>query len=51
MIRRSVFAGVLAGEAALTRYLTLMKQDMRTALGLTGAIDAKHVGRGVLLEG
>jgi L-lactate dehydrogenase (cytochrome) len=37
------------GEAALTRYLGLMKQDMRTALGLTGAINARDVGRGVLL--
>lgn len=37
------------GEAALTRYLTLMKQDMRTALGLSGAINARDVGRGVLL--
>jgi L-lactate dehydrogenase (cytochrome) len=46
-----VLALAAGGEAALTRYLTLMKQDMRTALGLTGAIDAKHVGRGVLLEG
>jgi len=37
------------GEAALTRYLTLMKQDMKTALGLSGAINARDVGRGVLL--
>ncbi|MBA4162120.1 MAG: alpha-hydroxy-acid oxidizing enzyme, partial [Novosphingobium sp.] len=37
------------GEAALTRYLGLMKQDMRTALGLSGAINARDVGRGVLL--
>lgn len=37
------------GEAALTRYLGLMKQDMRTALGLSGAINARDVRRGVLL--
>jgi L-lactate dehydrogenase (cytochrome) len=38
------------GEAALTRYLGLMKQDLRTALGLSGAINARDVGRGVLLS-
>ncbi len=38
------------GEAALSRYLGLVKQDMRTALGLTGAIDARNVDRSVLLE-
>ena len=38
------------GEAALARYLALVKQDMRTALGLTGAIDARNVDRSVLLE-
>lgn len=38
------------GEAALARYLGLVKQDMRTALGLTGAIDARNVDRSVLLE-
>jgi L-lactate dehydrogenase (cytochrome) len=37
------------GEAALSRYLGLVKQDMRTALGLSGAINARDVGRGVLL--
>ena len=36
------------GEAALTRMLGLYKQDMRTALGLTGAVNAKDVGREVL---
>lgn len=36
------------GEAALSRYLGLVKQDMRTALGLTGAINARDVGPGVL---
>ena len=46
-----VMAMAAGGEAALTRYLGLMKQDMRTALGLSGAINAKDVGRGVLLEG
>jgi L-lactate dehydrogenase (cytochrome) len=44
-----VMALAAGGEAALTRYLGLMKQDMRTALGLTGAINARDVGRGVLL--
>lgn len=44
-----VMAVAAGGEAALTRYLGLLKQDMRTALGLTGAINAKDVGRGVLL--
>ena len=37
------------GEAALTRYLGLMKQDMRTALGLSGAINARDVTGAVLL--
>jgi L-lactate dehydrogenase (cytochrome) len=46
-----VVALAAGGEAGLTRYLGLMKQDMRTALGLTGAINAKDVGRGVLLDG
>ncbi|WP_309752829.1 L-lactate dehydrogenase [Novosphingobium sp.] len=45
-----VLALAAGGEAALTRYLGLMKQDMRTALGLSGAINAKDVGRGVLLR-
>lgn len=44
-----VLALAAGGESALTRYLGLMKQDMRTALGLSGAINAKDVGRGVLL--
>ena len=39
------------GEAALTQLLGLYKHDMRTALGLTGAVNARDVGRGVLLEG
>ena len=43
------FALGAGGEPALTRYLGLMKQDMKTALGLSGAINAKDVGRGVLL--
>ncbi|MFN3515755.1 MAG: L-lactate dehydrogenase [Novosphingobium sp.] len=43
------FALGAGGEPALTRYLTLMKQDMKTALGLSGAINARNVGRGVLL--
>lgn len=37
------------GEPALSRYLGLVKQDMRTALGLTGAIDARKVTGAVLL--
>jgi L-lactate dehydrogenase (cytochrome) len=45
-----VMAMAAGGEAALTRYLGLMKQDMRTALGLTGAVNAREVGRGVLLQ-
>jgi L-lactate dehydrogenase (cytochrome) len=44
-----VMAVAAGGEAALTRYLSLMKQDLCTALGLTGAINARDVGRGVLL--
>ena len=36
------------GEAALTQLLGLYKQDMRTALGLTRAVNARDVGRGVL---
>jgi L-lactate dehydrogenase (cytochrome) len=43
------FALGAGGEPALTRYLGLMKQDMKTALGLSGAINAREVGRGVLL--
>ena len=37
------------GEAALIRYLTLMRQDMKTALGLSGAINARDVTQSVLL--
>ena len=44
-----VMALAAGGEAALTRMLALYKQDMRTALGLTGAVIARDVGRGVLL--
>ena len=36
------------GEPALTRYLGLMKQDMKTALGLSGAINARDVTSAVL---
>ena len=46
-----VLALAAGGEAALSRYLGLMKQDMRTALGLSGAINARDVGRAVLLDG
>ena len=45
-----VMALAAGGEAALTRMLGLYKQDMRTALGLTGAVNARDVGRGVLLD-
>lgn len=44
-----VMALAAGGEPALTRYLGLMEQDMRTALGLSGAINARDVGHGVLL--
>ena len=43
------FALGAGGEPALTRYLGLVKQDMKTALGLSGAINARDVGRRVLL--
>ncbi|MDE2561150.1 MAG: L-lactate dehydrogenase [Sphingomonadales bacterium] len=43
----SVAAG---GEAGLTRYLALMKQDMRTALGLTGVSRAAGITGDVLLR-
>lgn len=43
------FALGAGGEPALSRYLGLVKQDMKTALGLSGAINARDVGRGVLL--
>ena len=45
-----VMALAAGGEAALTRMLGLYKQDMRTALGLTGVTNAMDVGRGVLLS-
>lgn len=45
-----VMALAAGGEAALTRMLGLMKQDMRTALGLTGIPHARDVGRTALLE-
>ncbi len=45
-----VMALAAGGEAALTRMLTLYKQDMRTALGLSGAINARDVGNGVLVQ-
>ena len=44
-----VMALAAGGAAALNRMLGLYKQDMRTALGLTGAVNARDVGRGVLL--
>lgn len=45
-----VLALAAGGEAALTRYLALVKQDMRTALGLSGAVNARDVGPQVLLR-
>jgi L-lactate dehydrogenase (cytochrome) len=45
-----VLAIAAGGEAALSRLLGLMRQDMRTALGLTGGPRATELGRGVLLE-
>lgn len=45
-----VLALAAGGAAALSRMLTLYKQDMRTALGLTGVPNARDVGRGVLLS-
>lgn len=45
-----VMALAAGGEAALTRMLGLMKQDMRTALGLTGIPHARDVNRTALLE-
>lgn len=44
-----VLALAAGGEKALTRMLTMMKQDMRTGLGLSGAVNARDVGPGVLL--
>lgn len=44
-----VLALAAGGEQALTRMLTMMKQDMRTGLGLSGAVNARDVGPGVLL--
>ncbi|MBS0474959.1 MAG: L-lactate dehydrogenase [Proteobacteria bacterium] len=38
------------GEAALSRYLTLMKHDMKTTLGLSGAINARDVDHRVILN-
>lgn len=38
------------GEAALTRMLNLMKQDMRTTLGLTGVPRARDVTNQILLN-
>lgn len=46
-----VLALAAGGQPALARLLGLMKQDMKTALGLSGAIKASEVGRGVLFEG
>lgn len=46
-----VFALASGGEVALSRMLSLMKQDMRTALGLTGEPKAANVTQKNLLEG
>lgn len=45
-----VMALAAGGEAALTRMLGLIKQDMRTALGLTGIPNARDVTAAALLE-
>ncbi|MBS0483253.1 MAG: L-lactate dehydrogenase [Proteobacteria bacterium] len=39
------------GGAALSRYLGLVKHDMKAALGLSGAINARDVNRGIILDG
>ncbi|MFM5923169.1 MAG: L-lactate dehydrogenase [Novosphingobium sp.] len=44
-----VLAVAAGGEAGLSRYLGLMKQDMRTALGLSGAINARDVSPEIIL--
>ena len=44
-----VMALAAGGEAALSRMLGLYRQDMRTALGLTGIPNARDVGGGALL--
>lgn len=46
-----VMAVAGGGEAGLTRLLTLMKHDMRTALGLTGIASAGDVTGAALLTG
>lgn len=46
-----VYALAAAGEAGLTRLLTMFRTDMRTALGLTGVPEASCVRRDVLLPG
>lgn len=52
MIGRPWVLSVAAqGEAGLTRLLALMKQDMRTALGLTGIARAEDVTGEALLAG
>jgi L-lactate dehydrogenase (cytochrome) len=38
------------GERALARMLSIMRQDMRTALGLTGVARARDVTREILLQ-
>ena len=45
-----VLALAAGGEPALTRMLGLYKQDMRTALGLTGAVNARDVASEVVLR-
>lgn len=44
-----VLAVAAGGQAGLGRYLALMKQDMRVALGLSGAINARDVDASILL--
>jgi L-lactate dehydrogenase (cytochrome) len=44
-----VYALAAAGEAGLTRMLTMSRTDMTTALGLAGVPQASRVRRDVLL--
>ncbi len=45
-----VMALAAGGESALSRMLNMMKQDMRTALGLTGVPRARDVTHAILLK-
>lgn len=45
-----VMALAAGGEPSLTRMLNMMKQDMRTALGLTGVLRARDVTHEIILK-